>query len=163
MTCPGQTTTGSTRTGLDLHRSLAPQVAILPVALQTGGRSRLASALPSPAGDRSLVAEDRSAEGVRDHTGPASLTHAIPWGSPCRRSRWPSPGTDETIGHHRGGRQMPTGQSMVELPHARIPGGPKTLVILEGLTLRTRHRPGVPCGCCGGRTSATPATTPSTR
>jgi pimeloyl-ACP methyl ester carboxylesterase len=33
---------------------------------------------------------------------------------------------------------MPTGQSMVELPHARIPGGPKTLVILEGLTLENK-------------------------
>jgi hypothetical protein len=27
---------------------------------------------------------------------------------------------------------------MVELPHARIPGGPKTLVILEGLTLENK-------------------------
>ena len=33
---------------------------------------------------------------------------------------------------------MPTGQSMVELPHARIAGGPKTLVILEGLTLENK-------------------------
>jgi pimeloyl-ACP methyl ester carboxylesterase len=33
---------------------------------------------------------------------------------------------------------MTTGQSMVELPHARIPGGPKTLVILEGLTLENK-------------------------
>jgi pimeloyl-ACP methyl ester carboxylesterase len=33
---------------------------------------------------------------------------------------------------------MPTGQSMVELPYARIPGGPKTLVILEGLTLENK-------------------------
>jgi pimeloyl-ACP methyl ester carboxylesterase len=33
---------------------------------------------------------------------------------------------------------MPTGQSMVELPHARIPGGPSTLVILEGLTLENK-------------------------
>src|SRR4029453_19286354 len=33
---------------------------------------------------------------------------------------------------------MSTGQSMVELPHARIPGGPKTLVILEGLTLENK-------------------------
>jgi hypothetical protein len=28
---------------------------------------------------RSLVAEGRSAGGVRDQTGPAGLTHAIPW------------------------------------------------------------------------------------
>jgi hypothetical protein len=28
---------------------------------------------------QSLAAEDRSAGGVRDQTGPASLTHAIPW------------------------------------------------------------------------------------
>jgi hypothetical protein len=27
---------------------------------------------------------------------------------------------------------------MVELPHARIPGGPSTLVILEGLTLENK-------------------------
>jgi hypothetical protein len=33
---------------------------------------------------------------------------------------------------------MPTGQSMVELPHAHIGGGPKTLVILEGLTLENK-------------------------
>jgi pimeloyl-ACP methyl ester carboxylesterase len=33
---------------------------------------------------------------------------------------------------------MTTGQSMVELPHARIPGGPETLVILEGLTLENK-------------------------
>jgi hypothetical protein len=33
---------------------------------------------------------------------------------------------------------MSTGQSMVELPHARIPGGPETLVILEGLTLENK-------------------------
>lgn len=33
---------------------------------------------------------------------------------------------------------MPTGQSMAELPHARIAGGPKTLVILEGLTLENK-------------------------
>jgi pimeloyl-ACP methyl ester carboxylesterase len=33
---------------------------------------------------------------------------------------------------------MPTGQSMVELPHARIAGGPSTLVILEGLTLENK-------------------------
>jgi hypothetical protein len=30
------------------------------------------SALPCPAGDRSLVAEERSAGGVRDRTGPES-------------------------------------------------------------------------------------------
>jgi hypothetical protein len=33
---------------------------------------------------------------------------------------------------------MTTGQSMVELPHARIPGGPKTLIIFEGLTLENK-------------------------
>ena len=33
---------------------------------------------------------------------------------------------------------MPTGQSMVELPHARIAGGAGTLVILEGLTLENK-------------------------
>jgi pimeloyl-ACP methyl ester carboxylesterase len=33
---------------------------------------------------------------------------------------------------------MSTGQSMVELPHTRIAGGPKTLVILEGLTLENK-------------------------
>jgi pimeloyl-ACP methyl ester carboxylesterase len=33
---------------------------------------------------------------------------------------------------------MTTGQSMVELPHARIAGGPRTLVVLEGLTLENK-------------------------
>jgi pimeloyl-ACP methyl ester carboxylesterase len=37
---------------------------------------------------------------------------------------------------------MPTGHSMVELPHARIPGGPGTLVILEGLTLENKAATG---------------------
>jgi pimeloyl-ACP methyl ester carboxylesterase len=33
---------------------------------------------------------------------------------------------------------MTTGQSMVELPHARIAGGPRTLVIFEGLTVENK-------------------------
>jgi pimeloyl-ACP methyl ester carboxylesterase len=33
---------------------------------------------------------------------------------------------------------MPTGQPLVDLPHARIPGGPRTLVILEGLALENK-------------------------
>jgi hypothetical protein len=31
---------------------------------------------------------------------------------------------------------------MVELPHARIPGGPSTLVVLEGLTLENKEPTG---------------------
>ena len=96
---------GQHQDGLDLHRSLAPQVAILPVACkQVVGQCLHRPCRARPA-DRSLVAEDRSPGGVRDQTGPAGLTHAIPWGRPCRRSRWPSRGTGETIGHH--GRRSP--------------------------------------------------------
>ena len=33
---------------------------------------------------------------------------------------------------------MTTDHSMVELPHARLPGGPRTLLVLEGLTLENK-------------------------
>jgi hypothetical protein len=33
---------------------------------------------------------------------------------------------------------MTTGQPMVELPYARIGGGPRTLVVLEGLSLENK-------------------------
>jgi len=38
---------------------------------------------------------------------------------------------------------MTTGQSMVDLPHARIAGGPRTLVIFEGLTLENKAPTGL--------------------
>jgi hypothetical protein len=33
---------------------------------------------------------------------------------------------------------MTTGRPMVDLPHARIPGGPRTLVLFEGLALENK-------------------------
>jgi pimeloyl-ACP methyl ester carboxylesterase len=36
-----------------------------------------------------------------------------------------------------------TGQPMIDLPHARIAGGPSTLVILEGLTLENKAPTGL--------------------
>jgi len=38
---------------------------------------------------------------------------------------------------------MTTGQSMVDLPHARIAGGPRALVIFEGLTLENKAPTGL--------------------
>jgi pimeloyl-ACP methyl ester carboxylesterase len=38
---------------------------------------------------------------------------------------------------------MTTGQSMVDLPHARIAGGPRTLVVFEGLTLENKAPTGL--------------------
>jgi hypothetical protein len=45
------------------------------------GGSRQASALPCPAGRSVLVAEDRSAAGVRDRTGPDPDAHEIAHGT----------------------------------------------------------------------------------
>jgi len=63
---------GQRQSALDLRRSSPSQLTIPPeLALQAGGqRSRLGSACRARLADRSLVAGDRSAGGVRDRTGP---------------------------------------------------------------------------------------------
>ena len=72
---------GQRHGGLNLHISLPSQVASLPdLALQAGGRSRPASALPCPAGRSALVAKDQSADGVSDRTGCTSRSAL----GPCR-------------------------------------------------------------------------------
>jgi hypothetical protein len=64
---------GQRQGALDQRRSVPSQVAAPPdLALQSGGRPRpgLHRTRRARPADRSLVAEDRSAEGVRDRTGP---------------------------------------------------------------------------------------------
>jgi hypothetical protein len=51
---------------------------------------------------------------------------------------------------------MTTGHSMVELPHARLSGGARTLLVLEGLTLENKAPTGralrlLPATMPGGR------------
>src|SRR5215207_9320793 len=103
---------GQHHDGLDLLRSLFPQVAILPeLALGAGGRLVEACIGPCRArpADRSLVAEDRSARGVRDRTGPEPLPRRLR-GLPTRQS---SPRTGLTLGPSW--EPSPPGASLVVL------------------------------------------------
>ena len=140
---------GQPRPQLDSH--IGPQVHM---ACKSRGQDRSCRARPP---DRSLVAEDRSAEGVRDRTGPESAgsrwVHEEPAGRGLQRARAVTRGAKEP--QVRPPAQPPPGSPSSGGPEfespTRLPRALRALPTMQwvpgtGLTLRPKLEPSLSRG-----------------